>query len=106
MHRPRRKAETRQNAAISFEAQPFSRLCSIRTPDDCKCCCSVAGCLPAGIFTKVWSHPADRADALDSFISYISPDCVEAAYLDACRVKFSGDWAWSIPAVKQKGVIL
>ncbi|KAJ9640340.1 hypothetical protein H2199_005879 [Coniosporium tulheliwenetii] len=31
--------------------------------------------------------PRSKADALDYFIEFVSPDCVEAAHLDACRVE-------------------
>lgn len=73
--------------ALRRSLTKLSTTCGTRTPDDCNCYCSVAGCLPAGICIKGWIHPMNRADTLDSFISYVSPDCVEAAYLDACRVE-------------------
>ncbi|EON68612.1 hypothetical protein W97_07870 [Coniosporium apollinis CBS 100218] len=65
----------------------MGRMCGIRIPDDRACYCSVAGCLPAGIVIKRRSCVRHRAHDLDFYIKSATLGCVEAAYLDACRVR-------------------
>ncbi len=72
-----------------FLSKP-NETCRPWTPDDCSCYCSVAGCLPAGIFTKKRHNLSSKArwrKVLAFFTKLITPDCSEAAYLDACRVE-------------------